>query len=71
MRAGDFVTKKKRMSSRDIMERNWGSSLDWLDMNIEEENRVKNGFRVHCASMTKTMVVLQTGMEESEEKDGL
>ena len=40
-------------------------------MNIEEENRVKNGFRVHCYSMTKTMVVLQTGMEESEEKDGL
>lgn len=24
------------MNSRDIMERTWGSCLDWLDMNIEE-----------------------------------
>ena len=40
-------------------------------MNIEEENRVKNGFSVYCASMTKTMAGLQTGMEEPEEKDGL
>lgn len=70
MRAGNFVTKE-RMNSRDIMERNWGSCLDWLDMNIEEENRVKNGFSVYCASTTKTMAGLQTGMEEPEEKDGL
>ena len=40
-------------------------------MNIEEENRAKNGFSVYCASTTKTMAVLQTGMEESEEKDDL
>ena len=40
-------------------------------MNIEEENRVKNGFSVYCASTTKTMAVLQTGMEESEEKDDM
>ena len=40
-------------------------------MNIEEENRAKNGFSVYCVSTTKTMAVLQTGMEESEEKDDL
>ena len=40
-------------------------------MNIEEENRVKNNFSVYCASTTKTMAGLQTGMEEPEEKDGM
>lgn len=40
-------------------------------MEMEEENGVKNGFSVCCASMTKRVVVLQTGMEESEGRGGL